>query len=375
MKKRADGRYPGSITVGRKENGKPDIKHFYGRTKKELEEKRAELKRQLKLGTYIDNEMTLRELSERWMRGKAGRAQRTVSMYRDNLDRHILPELGNLLLTDIKTYHVQDLITSLFATPRTAEIVQMTLNQMFKKALADELAIKNPASKDKLDMPSARSKKKRAITDLEQKSIDSASLNDKERAYILLCLHAGLRRSEARALMWSDVAKGKITVQRAMDEDDSIKPFAKTDAGHRTIPMDDVLTEFFKTYKRSGLYVIPNQKGTPLTLQQYKNFWDRVTYKLNLAVGGTGHITKSKIYKVDICAIGTDFSAHILRHTFATKLAEAGYTPAEIMYLMGHSTARLALEVYTHVQHSQITADRLNKPKPDTTEQQTQNKT
>ena len=44
----------------------------------------------------------------------------------------------------------------------------------------------------------------------------------------------------------------------------------------------------------------------------------------------------------------THLTAHILRHTYITRLFEAGLDIKEIQYLAGHSTMDMTLKVYTH---------------------------
>lgn len=39
---------------------------------------------------------------------------------------------------------------------------------------------------------------------------------------------------------------------------------------------------------------------------------------------------------------------HILRHTYITRLFEAGLDIKEIQYLAGHSTVDITLRIYTH---------------------------
>ena len=41
-------------------------------------------------------------------------------------------------------------------------------------------------------------------------------------------------------------------------------------------------------------------------------------------------------------------TAHLLRHTYITRLFEAGLDVKEIQYLAGHSTMDMTLSVYTH---------------------------
>ena len=45
----------------------------------------------------------------------------------------------------------------------------------------------------------------------------------------------------------------------------------------------------------------------------------------------------------------TGISVHSLRHTFATRCAEAGIAPKIVQKWLGHSTINMTLDLYTHV--------------------------
>ena len=53
---------------------------------------------------------------------------------------------------------------------------------------------------------------------------------------------------------------------------------------------------------------------------------------------------------------------HTLRHTFCTKLANAGMNPKLLQYLMGHSNINMTLNYYAHVTFESAKAEmeRLN---------------
>ena len=73
-------------------------------------------------------------------------------------------------------------------------------------------------------------------------------------------------------------------------------------------------------------YVIAMQNHKPLTKSSYKSMWKLIERELPNA-----HVT-----------------AHILRHTYITRLFEAGLDIKEVQYLAGHSTVDMTLRVYTH---------------------------
>ena len=47
-------------------------------------------------------------------------------------------------------------------------------------------------------------------------------------------------------------------------------------------------------------------------------------------------------------------SAHILRHTACTRLTETGLEPKVLQYIMGHANISVTLDVYTHLDFTQI---------------------
>lgn len=47
-------------------------------------------------------------------------------------------------------------------------------------------------------------------------------------------------------------------------------------------------------------------------------------------------------------------SAHILRHTASTRLAESGLEPKVLQYIMGHANVSVTLDVYTHLDFTKI---------------------
>ncbi len=47
-------------------------------------------------------------------------------------------------------------------------------------------------------------------------------------------------------------------------------------------------------------------------------------------------------------------SAHILRHTACTRLAESGLEPKVLQYIMGHANVSVTLDVYTHLDFTKI---------------------
>lgn len=67
-KKRADGRYCTHVVVGLKDDGSPRRKTVYAHTIRELEEKAAEIRRQVSTGAIVTNDtLTVNQWANEWV--------------------------------------------------------------------------------------------------------------------------------------------------------------------------------------------------------------------------------------------------------------------------------------------------------------------
>ena len=54
---------------------------------------------------------------------------------------------------------------------------------------------------------------------------------------------------------------------------------------------------------------------------------------------------------------GLIFHTHELRHTFCTRMANAGMNPKALQYIMGHANITMTLDYYTHVDACSVKAE------------------
>lgn len=147
------------------------------------------------------------------------------SSYRMFLDKHILPVLGDTLLTDITPAMVTKLLVDFqkagYAHASAVKLYNI-LNGVLEMAFLDDSIPMNPMLKVK--RPTAR--KDEPKTEESEKSLTIKELAHvlacveqeplKWRAFIHVAADTGLRRGECCGLQWSDVDfKGKtLTVRR-----------------------------------------------------------------------------------------------------------------------------------------------------------------
>jgi len=111
-KKRPDGRYCTHVAIGLKPDGTSQRKTVYAKTIRELEEKAAELRRQVGIGAVVDSGgVTLGEWADTWLKSyKTGVEYNTYSMYRFMVESYIKKLLGSMRLKDVKTMHLQQVV-------------------------------------------------------------------------------------------------------------------------------------------------------------------------------------------------------------------------------------------------------------------------
>lgn len=148
-----------------------------------------------------------------------------------------------------------------------------------------------------------------------------------------LILYTGLRKGEALALTYGDIDRKEnlIHVTKSVYHINN-KPYIKTpktEAGTRSVPILDPLAPKLPKSRQKEHYLFSEDGGvTPLTEMQYQKRWKDFARQT-----------------------GIQCSAHQLRHSYATMLFECGIEVKDAQDLLGHSTAAVTQDIYTHIRN------------------------
>ena len=108
---RKDGRWQASIQIGYDpETGSPRRKYFYGATRKEVQQKLAEIAPKVQAGTYREPaRLSVAEWLTTWLNDymKPSLRATTWESYSYQVDGHLIPALGHLRLPQLQTAHLQ----------------------------------------------------------------------------------------------------------------------------------------------------------------------------------------------------------------------------------------------------------------------------
>ena len=376
---RPDGLIQVSRQIGYRDDGRPARKYFYGHSRAEAERKRDEYKARLASGFSLDVNMTVSQWIDIFLRTYRSRVNEAYLKSDERPYRRLEAVLGRMRLLDVRESHLQDALNDVSGMSfSTVDKYRQAIQRLFERARKNKLIADNPAAD--LIMPPFVKGSHRA---LERWEIELILDNWNTKAshaglWMMLMLLCGLRRGEMMALTWDavDLVNRTLEVRRvAVIRKNRVKieERAKTDAGLRTLPLCKVLCDALLTVpeeKRIG-YVCLSAKGLPLTESAYERGAETFCRVLERILNGEPPTQRGR--RTDVERKKTEkekdlplkerkvfsFTAHDLRHTYATALYDAGVPVKAAQYFLGHADIRITLELYTHLSKERESASRL----------------
>lgn len=329
IKKRPDGRWRARY---RDDAGKEHAGHFTRKVDAQrwLDEKTAAIV----TGQYVDpraGRLTVREYAAQWRAAQVWRPK-TERRVDAALRNHILPALGDRALSSVRTSDVQGLVKALSATmqPSSVRAVYSTVRSLFKAAAEDRFITASPCVRVRL--PSAGSKVLE-IPAVETVHAIGDALPARWRAVVFVAAGLGLRPGEVFGLAVRDVdfLRRAVRVERQLDDSAQLVAL-KTDSSYRTIPLPEVVAVELSRHLADhhggcdGL-VFGGLDGRPVKRNSFSKTWRRAVDRAD--AGG--------------------LRLHDLRHVYASALIAAGESVKTVQRRMGHSSAAVTLDLYTHL--------------------------
>lgn len=339
-------------------------KWFSGyKTKKEAQNDLNRILYELEQNTFIlPSTDTLEEYLNYWIKQrKSNLSPTTIYGYKSMMKNHIIPELGNIKLAELKPLQIQEYYNKKLETLSPTTVLHH--HRLLRKALEDakqwQLIKLNPA--EHIEPPKAKKYKAEVLNINEIKILLKALEGDRLEVPISLVLFLGLRRGELLALKWSDIDyKNKtISIQRNLvrggdNGNELILKEPKTEESNRTIPISDNILTLLKKQEIK-------QKEDKLKLGEYYKDSDFIftTETGNLINPATfsrdfGDFIKKNNFK--------HIRLHDLRHTNATLMLKSNIPAKIASERLGHSNTSTTLDLYSHVlkDMERETSDKLN---------------
>lgn len=356
--RRPDGRWQGSITIGRDDRGRLIRKYFYGKTRKETSEKLNRAIEELRDNRFINksDNPTVEQWCHEWLWSYKRNSvkQKTFDQYETILRTHIIPDIGDIRLADLKTMHIQRIINKMHdsgLSHRTIEVMKIVMHAALKQAQRNKLVSENVC--ENVVLPRKQPKHIRVLNEDEPTKLIAALKDNYIGRGLLFALYTGMRRGEVLALKWSDYDKNEKTISitkalsrvRTYNKDGNKTMLTvttpKTDTSIRTVPLIDKAVELLAEHKRKqerymelvGDYYTDNDLIFSSSRGDY------------LDPGNFNRKLNKTVKKIGIAQI----SPHALRHSFATRGLEAEVSLKAMQELLGHSSITVTGDIYTHI--------------------------
>lgn len=352
----------------------------YALTLVELREKEKQIERDLQDG--IDSskgDMTLNQLFYTYMETKSDLRESTrcnyLAVWKNVIED---TDLGKMKIAKIKQFHIRAFYSGLAKDGYAANTIKLYHNLIYpalELAVESDIIRKNPAKDCKKGIGGTK-KERTAMTIEEQgKMLDFVKESSRYNVYypmLIFALSTALRVGELTGLRWSDVdlKQNVIHVRQQLIYKNlgngcqfHIQPL-KTEAGRRDIPLaaaarkslikqrelSMLLGKAAKVQEVEGIsdFVFTNSQGKPYATNAVNFMLANVVKGYNQAEEIKAETERRKPVLLP------HISAHILRHTACTRLAETGLEPKVLQYIMGHANVSITLDVYTHLDFTQI---------------------
>lgn len=300
---------------------------FRGKTDAEVERKMIEYQARLAAGK------TFKEVADAWETVHFPTlASNTLRSYRRPKARAVA-HFGKKLIREITPPNIKTFIVDFAGqgyAKKTVTTQLQILNMIFSWAVEQGECDSNPCAC--VTIPKGLKKSYRGTATPEDEKIVKATPHI--WLFPFFILYTGMRKGEALAIQGKDIdhKQSVIHVSKSIYYENR-KPFIKspkTEAGCRKVPLLLPLLPVLPKNLSADHYLFSLDGGkSPLSEGEYNRLW-----------------------KEYVRSTGITCTAHQLRHSFATMIFECGLDIKDCQDILGHSTAAMTQDVYTHIRES-----------------------
>lgn len=365
-----NGYWHGRVTVGVKDDGRPDRRHVQRKRRVDVVKAVRELERERDSGSVraAGRVWTLAEWLTYWVEYIAAPNVRenTAASYRVAVNVHLIPGVGAHRLDRLEPEHLERLYQKMIksgSAPGNAHLVHRTVRAALGEAARRGRINRNPAVLAKPPRVEEREVEPYTVEEVQALLVTASAVRNGARWAIALAL--GLRQGEVLGLRWKDVdlENGVLWVRRGRlrpryehgcgdacgkkaghcPQRRSVRAETndtKSQAGRRAVGLPDELVKLLAKHReqqageretaaqlwRDSGYVFTTQRGEPVNPSTDYHAWKQL-----LASAGI-----------------RDGRLHDARHTAATVLLILGVPERTVMGLMGWSSTAMAAR-YQHI--------------------------
>lgn len=346
--KRKDGRFQTSIVIA------GEKKYLIAKSAEELDNKVTEINyKKLKGLSPTFSDITFKQYAEKWFSINISTKEIATQNSVRNRLKHIYKYIGNVKLKNLKRFQIQEIQTSMLQEGYT-DITNRTIaecKRILEDAVNNDIIEKNVANgiKAKKFVKTER----KPLTQYEDSKVLEFAQNHKYGLFILILRYCGIRPEEAVALTLKDVdlTNRLLNINKAVSlAKNQPKVKATKNLKNRKIPIPNFLVKPLQKeidYRNEVgikyLFTKETDKYSMLTKQALKTHLNTFLNVVNQNITDDNKKIKFTYYQ--------------LRHSYCTMLYYANIKIKKAQELMGHSSADMVYDIYTHLDEERENAN------------------
>ena len=350
----------------------------YSRDLDDLREKEKEIDADSNEGIKVEARyVIINEMYDLWEQLKRGIKDNTFENYKYMYNTFVRPSFGKKRIQTLKKSDVK-IFYNYLADQRclqasTIDSIHNVLHQVLDMAVDDKYIRSNPSDKALKELKQShafKTEKRRALTIAEQELFLNYLRNNETYSHwypiFAVMLGTGMRVGEITGLRWCDIDldNGVIDINHTLvyychrHEVELNGCYfnintPKTKASNRKIPMIESVKEAFLMEKanqeKSGIKCSAVIDGYSDFIFVNRNGKTQHQGTLNKAIRRIIRDCNDEVLLNDENAtvLLPHFSCHSLRHTFSTRMCEAGINVKVIQDTLGHQDISTTMNIYT----------------------------
>lgn len=351
---------------------------FMGNSSEEALALRDQYKENEKQGLYLSQNVTVSEYAEKWLPiAKPKVAKPTYTGLKIHLN-NLCKCIGDELIRDVLPIQIKEVYSTVYKDASQSYIrsAKQLYCAMFDSAVADGLALKNPAREKSAQPHQGETGGHRAITDQEREWINTLCHDHRAFPAVITMLYEGIRPAEAKAMDIDssvDFKGGRINVHEFAHMEGNngykITKKGKTKKATRSIPLFQPVREALKG--RHGM-LVTSANGKHVSVTAWKCVYKSYVHDMETAINGIAKrwYGRTKEHKKILAEGGTlppwvsfTVTPYDLRHSFCTFCRDSGVELNTCVQWMGHVDAQMILKIYDEVSvnRDKNEAEKLNK--------------
>lgn len=342
----------GRLDLGRGPDGRRRRTKVRGKSRAEVRAKLDQLNAHRDAGIEVSERVTtFAEVAAAWL--ERGLPSDITDSTRANYERilrvHVLPMLGPMRVSEIRSQHVETVLDGMAERERAASTMRHALNltrRILRYAMARDIVGRNVAE-PVLQRRGPRAER-RGLSPKQARALLRAARDDRLGNLLTVSLLLGLRPGEAAGLTWKQVKLDDPTPTlavaaslRRLPGGELVLAEPKTATSRRRLMLPVAAADALRQQRlaqgadrakagtawRNGAgLVFTTEVGSPLDPSNVRRSMNRLAPKADV-----GHI-----------------HPHLLRHAAASLLSAAGVPIEDISDTLGHRSIAVTAEIYRH---------------------------